>query len=147
MPPGSDPGRFGVCLVPICHQPARLRPFPEPSTVMTTDTLDRGRITARVPQRVQDTLALAASLTGATVNQFLVQSALREAERVIAEDRVIRLGARDSAAFIAAIDQPQAPNAKLAAALADHRKRQHDPSGTFDWTPRPKPLRVRGRRA
>lgn len=114
---------------------------------MATDTLDRGRITARVPQRVQETLALAASLTGATVNQFLVQSALREAERVIAEERVIRLGAHDSAAFIAAIDQPKAPNAKLAAALSDHRKRQHDSSGTLDWKPRPKPLRVRGRRA
>jgi len=114
---------------------------------MANDTLDRGRITARVPQRVQDTLALAASLTGATVNQFLVQSALREAERIIAEERVIRLGARDSAAFIAAIDKPKAPNAKLAAALADHRKRQHDPSGTLDWTPRQKSLRVRSRHA
>jgi hypothetical protein len=68
-------------------------------------------------------------------------------KRILAGERPLRLGARDSAAFIAAIDQPQAPNAKLAAALADHRKRQHDLSGTFDWTPRPKPLRVRSRRA
>jgi uncharacterized protein (DUF1778 family) len=35
-----------------------------------------------VPLAVQETLELAASLPGATLNQFIVQTALREAERV-----------------------------------------------------------------
>ena len=47
-----------------------------------TASLDRGRITARVPLAVQETVELAASLPGATLNQFIVQTALREAERV-----------------------------------------------------------------
>ena len=57
---------------------------------MTTATLDRGRITARVPAGVQQTLETAASMVGATVNQFVVQSALREAERIIEQEQFAR---------------------------------------------------------
>lgn len=100
--------------------------------------IDRGRITARVPMAVQEMLEMAASLTGATLNQFVVQTALREAERVIEQERVIRLSARGAAAFLAALDQPPPPNAKLKAALKDHSARRHDSTGTLDWSPRPK---------
>ena len=46
---------------------------------MSTQTLDqdRSRITARIPARVQQTLETAASMVGATVNQFIVQTARR----------------------------------------------------------------------
>ena len=64
---------------------------------MTTTALpDRGRISARVPLAVQQTLEAAASLTGSTLNQFIVQTALREAERVIEQERIIRLSAQDT---------------------------------------------------
>jgi uncharacterized protein (DUF1778 family) len=105
---------------------------------MTTATLDRGRITARVPLAIQQTLETAASLTGATLNQFIVQTALREAERIIEQERVIRLSARDTQAFIAALDRPLPPNAALKAALDDHAAKRHDQTGTLDWSPRPK---------
>ncbi len=105
---------------------------------MTTTTLDRGRITARVPMAVQETLEMAASLTGATLNQFVVQSALREAERIIEQERVIRLCARDTEAFLAALDNPLPPNAALKAALEDYAARRNDQTGTLDWAPRPK---------
>ncbi|WP_449370499.1 type II toxin-antitoxin system TacA family antitoxin [Thiomonas sp.] len=105
---------------------------------MTTATLDRGRITVRVPMTVQETLEMAASLTGATLNQFVVQAALREAERIIEQERVIRLCARDAEAFLAALDKPLPPNATLKAALADYATRRNDQTGTLDWAPRPK---------
>jgi len=105
---------------------------------MTTATLDRGRITARVPMAVQETLEMAASLTGATLNQFVVQTALHEAERIIEQERVIRLSARDTEAFLAALDNPLPPNATLKAALEDHAARRNDQTGTLDWAPRPK---------
>lgn len=105
---------------------------------MTTGTLDRGRITARVPMAVQETLEMAASLTGATLNQFVVQAALREAERIIEHERVIRLATRDTEAFLAALDNPLPPNAALKAALESHAARRHDQTGTLDWAPRPK---------
>ena len=48
----------------------------------------------------QGTLEVAASMVGATVNQFIVQTALREAERIIEQERVIRLSTRDAEAFL-----------------------------------------------
>lgn len=105
---------------------------------MTTATLNRGRITARVPMAVQETLEMAASMTGATLNQFVVQTALREAERIIEQERVIRLSARDTEAFLAALDNPLPPNATLKAALEDYTARRNDQTGILDWAPRPK---------
>jgi len=106
---------------------------------MTATTAERGRITARVPAQVQDTLELAAAMVGATVNQFVVQTALREAERIIEQERVIRLSARDAALFIKALENPPPPNARLKAALKRHEKARQDDAGTgFNWQPRPK---------
>ena len=106
---------------------------------MTTTTAERGRITARVPSRVQETLELAAAMVGATVNQFMVQTALREAERIIEQERVIRLSARDAKTFIRALENPPPPNAKLRAALKRYEDAKLDDAGTsFKWQPRPK---------
>ena len=53
------------------------------------------RIGARVPHEVYETLSRADELSGATINQFLVQSALKEAYAVIEREVVIRLSSRD----------------------------------------------------
>lgn len=105
---------------------------------MTSATLDRGRITARVPLQVQQTLALAADMVGATVNQFVVQTALREAERIIEQERIIKLTAQDATAFLQALEHPLPPNEKLKAALDNYQSRSHDQTGTLDWAPQPK---------
>ena len=105
---------------------------------MTATTIERGRITARVPTQVQETLEMAASMVGATVNQFIVQTALREAERIIEQERVIRLSTRDAEAFLSALDSPPLPNDKLMATLQDYVARRNDQTGTFNWTPQPK---------
>lgn len=57
------------------------------------------RIGARVPREVYETLNRAAELTGATLNQFLVQSALKEAQTVIEREQVIRLPDATANAF------------------------------------------------
>lgn len=106
---------------------------------MTATTVERGRVSARVPLQVQETLELAAAMVGATVNQFMVQTALREAERIIEQERVIRLSARDSEMFIHALENPPPPNAKLKAALQLHQDAKQDDEGTsFSWQPRSK---------
>lgn len=109
---------------------------------MSTQTLDqdRSRITARIPARVQQTLETAASMVGATVNQFIVQSALREAERIIEQDRVIHLSAQDGQRFLAALDNPPPLSGKLKAALRNHAKLRtdHGSNSTFIWSPQPK---------
>jgi len=106
---------------------------------MTTTTVERGRVSARVPVQVQEKLELAAAMVGATVNQFMVQTALREAERIIEQERVIRLSAHDAEMFIRALENPPPPNAKLKSALQHYRDAKRDDEGTsFNWQPRPK---------
>lgn len=107
---------------------------------MTTASLERGRITARVPIQIQETLEAAASLVGATVNQFIVQTALREAERILEQERMIRLSQRDAQEFLRALDHPPPISDTLTATLQDYAARHHDSTGTLDWKPRPKPV-------
>ena len=117
---------------------------------MTTTLLteERGRITARVPQKVQDTLQQAAELVGATLNQFVVQAALSEARRVIERDRVIHLSSTDAAFLMTLLEKPPAPNARLRKAFQAYKKKMIDAEdSTFMWTPRPKRVRERKRAA
>lgn len=81
------------------------------------------RISARVPEHVFETLTRAAELVGATVNQFLVQSALDRAQRVIEEENIIRLNAESARRFFDAIENPPSPNEKLLAAFRAHKER------------------------
>ncbi|HUA67140.1 MAG TPA: DUF1778 domain-containing protein [Candidatus Saccharimonadales bacterium] len=73
----------------------------------------RKRITARVSDSVRDTLEQAAELLGATVNQFVVQTAYAEAQRVIERESVIRLSQKDAAKVLALLDNPPKPNKRL----------------------------------
>jgi uncharacterized protein (DUF1778 family) len=73
----------------------------------------RTRITARVSDRVRDTLEQAAELLGATVNQFVVQTAYVEAQRVIERESVIRLSQKDAHKVLALLDNPPKPNKRL----------------------------------
>jgi uncharacterized protein (DUF1778 family) len=77
----------------------------------------RKRITARVSDNVRDTLEQAAELLGATVNQFVVQTAYLEAQRVIERESVIRLSQKDARVVLALLDQPPKPNQRLKAAV------------------------------
>ncbi|WP_206214307.1 DUF1778 domain-containing protein [Desulfovibrio sp. ZJ369] len=53
------------------------------------------RIDARIPLAVRDTIDRAAALQGRTRTDFLIEAALEKAERVIAEQSLIRLTLRD----------------------------------------------------
>jgi uncharacterized protein (DUF1778 family) len=77
----------------------------------------RTRITARVSESVRDTLEQAAELTGATVNQFVVQTAYLEAQRVIERESVIRLSQKDAHKALALLDHPLKPNKRLKEAV------------------------------
>jgi uncharacterized protein (DUF1778 family) len=115
---------------------------------MTQTNQERGRITARVPQDIQDTLEQAAELLGATLNQFVVQAALTEARRVIQRDRVIHLSSVDAAFLLNLLEKPPAPNARLRKAFRSYKKRTLDAEhSTFSWAPRPARVRERKRAA
>lgn len=115
---------------------------------MTLTSDERGRITARVPQNVQDTLQQAADLVGSPLNQFIVQAALREAQRVIDRERVVELSSHDAAFLLKLLDRPARPNPRLAQALRDYKVRTLDvDNSVFDWKPQSKGIRLRKARS
>ncbi len=73
----------------------------------------RKRITARVSDSVRVTLEQAAELLGATVNQFVVQTAYQEAQRVIERESIIRLSQKDARKVLSLLDSPPKPNKRL----------------------------------
>ena len=79
------------------------------------------RISARVSEQIKQTLITAADLTGATLNQFLVQAALEKAEHIIEKDKLIRLSKNDAQTFFDALENPPEPNAKLLNAVNNYR--------------------------
>jgi uncharacterized protein (DUF1778 family) len=81
----------------------------------------RARITARVSDNVRVTLEQAAELLGATVNQFVVQTAYQEAQRVIERESVIRLSQKDAAKILSLLDSPPKPNKRLKDAVKKFR--------------------------
>lgn len=101
---------------------------------MATAAAKQDRIGARVPHEVYSILCRAAELTGATVNQFLVQSALKEAQAIIAREEVIRLSPRDWNWMLALMEDPPKPNDKLLAAHNRYKQMRTTDAGTaFNW--------------
>jgi uncharacterized protein (DUF1778 family) len=96
---------------------------------------DKGRITTRVPLGVLEKLQEAADLTGATVNQFVVQSALEKAEEVIDRERVISLSGRDAVMLLTMLDNPTQPNKALLSAFERYKKKVAD--GNINTSARP----------
>jgi uncharacterized protein (DUF1778 family) len=80
------------------------------------------RISSRVPKPVRKTLEEAAALSGATLNQFVVQAALKEAYAVLERERFIHLSRRDAEVFFKALKNPPSPNARLKKAVAAYKR-------------------------
>jgi uncharacterized protein (DUF1778 family) len=63
----------------------------------------------------------AAELMGATLNQFMVQVAYLEAQRVIERESVIRLSQKDARKVLSLIDTPPKPNKLLKQAVKEFK--------------------------
>lgn len=79
------------------------------------------RVTARMPVEVKETLEKAANLSGATLNQFLVQAALKEAHQILESQRIINLSETDAQMVFELLENPPSPNKHLTAAASLHR--------------------------
>lgn len=80
------------------------------------------RVTARIPVSVQEILERAAELSGATLNQFMVQAALKEAKKIIEDERLIILSVSDAEKVFNLIENPPAPNTRLKSAMRKHKE-------------------------
>lgn len=75
------------------------------------------RIPARMPLAVYNRVVEAAQAVGATLNQFLVQSALEKANVVLEQERVINLTTASAKTIFDLVENPPAPNERLKAAM------------------------------
>jgi uncharacterized protein (DUF1778 family) len=80
-------------------------------------TLAEERIPARMPTAVYERLVEAAQAVGATLNQFLVQSALEKADAILEKERTIKLSAVSAEAVFAMMENPPEPNEYLKNAM------------------------------
>jgi uncharacterized protein (DUF1778 family) len=88
---------------------------------MTQGQRQTERVTARVSASIRETLTRAADMTGVTLNQFMVQAALKEAHQVLENERLIVLSERDADRIFELIENPPAPTPRLEAAIRNHR--------------------------
>ncbi|NEP14610.1 MAG: DUF1778 domain-containing protein [Symploca sp. SIO2C1] len=88
---------------------------------MASSIPNDARVTARLPTSVKDTLQKAADITGATLNQFIVQAAVKEAQKVINTEQVIHLSLQDADRIFSVIENPPAPNNHLKEAIQRHQ--------------------------
>lgn len=85
-------------------------------------TITEARIPARMPSAVYDRLVEAAQAVGATLNQFLVSSALEKADAILERERVIKLSAASSEALFAIMENPPEPNEYLKNTMKRHQE-------------------------
>lgn len=88
--------------------------------------IPKGRITARVPLSVQETLQKAANLTGVPLNAFVVQVALAQAQAIIDHEEMknITLSATDAEWLLTQINNANTPNQRLKTAAASYQAEQ-----------------------
>jgi uncharacterized protein (DUF1778 family) len=79
---------------------------------------DNRRMNLRISAEQKARLLRAATLRHTNLTDFVLQNALREAERVIDESERLQLSGRDSLRVLDLLEHPPAPNARLRAAAA-----------------------------
>ena len=80
------------------------------------------RIVARIPRSNRVIIEKAAAVYGATVNQFIVQTALDRATEILQREAVLKLSEKDARLFLDALDNPPPPNRKLVEAMHQHER-------------------------
>jgi uncharacterized protein (DUF1778 family) len=108
-------------MVPFCHHLFRIGVTTIRLNNMTQSQEATERVTARVSVSIRETLKRAADLSGATLNQFMVQAALKEAHKILEDERLIILSEQDANKIFELIENPPTPTARLEAAVRNHR--------------------------
>ena len=80
------------------------------------------RLVARTSTEVQEFIQRAADYSGATVSQFLVESALENARQVIERTETLRLSTAGTDALLAAMERPPKINNRLREAAQSYKE-------------------------
>lgn len=90
---------------------------------MPGNTAKNERINLRLNDNAKRLIERAASFEGKTVSNFILSSALANAEKTVHEHETIELGKQDAERFLAALDGSIPFNEALTEALAEHDRR------------------------
>lgn len=80
------------------------------------------RVAVRLPPAVKQTLEHAAGVTGRSLSDFVVDSALKAAQQAIDEYERLSLTAEDREVFLSALSNPPKPNDALRTAAERYRQ-------------------------
>ena len=83
---------------------------------------EKERVSARISIQAYQTLIHAAEISGATLNQFLLQAAVEKAQMIIKKDQTINLSIKSANVFFDAIENPPEPSKKLKDVMKAYRE-------------------------
>lgn len=89
---------------------------------MTANRIKQEHISLRLQSDAKRKIERAAGFEGKKVDQFIIARALDSAEKVIHRHEVMTLNARDSEAFLNALDKPVRFNKALSEAFKSHER-------------------------
>ncbi len=106
----------------VCHNGTMFIWTKNADEIMATNTERKEtRLVARTSIEIQEIIQRAADYSGATLSQFLIESAMERARNVIERTETLHLSIEGADALLAALENPPKANAKLLKA-AKHYK-------------------------
>ncbi len=93
------------------------------NTPETNDKTRNARLEARVSSDQKDFFQRAATLTGRTLSELVIDSTQEAAAKIVQEHEVIRLSREEQVAFVSALLAPSEPGARLKKAVQSYRQK------------------------
>ena len=89
----------------------------------TQDKTRNARLEARVSSDQKDLFQRAATLTGRTLSELVIDSTQEAAAKIVQEHEVIRLSREDQVSFVNALLLPSEPGARIKKAVQNYRQK------------------------
>lgn len=93
------------------------------NTPETQDKPRNARLEARVSSDQKEFFQRAATLTGRTLSELVIDSTQAAAAKIVQEHEVIRLSREEQVAFVNALLTPSEPGARLKKAVQSYRQK------------------------
>ncbi len=93
------------------------------NTPETSDKTRNARLEARVSSDQKDFFQRAATLTGRTLSELVIDSTQEAAAKIVREHEVVRLSREEQVAFVSALLAPSEPGARLKKAVQSYRQK------------------------
>lgn len=93
------------------------------NTPESQDKSRNARLEARVSSDQKDFFQRAASLTGRTLSELVIDSTQEAATKIVQEHEIIRLSREEQVAFVSAVLSPSEPGARLQKAVQGYRQK------------------------